>query len=390
VTDRKTVKLPFDLTEVVNDLRSEHYLQRASHVSHSSGNKLLHQIYYGIRPLLPLKVRKHLQKIHLRGWRDLAFPAWPVDTTVDQLMEKILRLTMKAQGIDRMPFIWFWPDGAAACSIMTHDVEEERGRAFCSQLMDINESFGIPASFQIVPERRYQVTADFLQGIKERGFEVNVQDLYHDGKLFRKHKEFRRRAAMINAYCRQYDASGFRSAILYRNQDWYDAFNFEYDMSVPNVAHLDPQRGGCCTVMPYFIGDMVELPVTTTQDHTLFNILNDYSLDLWKQQIEIILQKCGLISFIVHPDYILSERAQNTYKALLQLLTELRSERDVWIALPAEVNRWWRQRNQMTLASTHGRWEISGEGSERAQMAYATLEGEQLTYSLSEPAFYQV
>jgi hypothetical protein len=26
---------------------------------------------------------------------------------------------------------------------------------------------------------------------------------------------------------------------------------FAYDMSIPNVAHLDPQRGGCCTIMPF-------------------------------------------------------------------------------------------------------------------------------------------
>ena len=68
---------------------------------------------------------------------------------------------------------------------------------------------------------------------------------------------------------------------------WYDDLKFSYDMSVPNVAHLDPQRGGCCTVMPYFLGDILEIPVTTVQDYTLFSILDDYSIDLWKRQIEI-------------------------------------------------------------------------------------------------------
>jgi len=72
---------------------------------------------------------------------------------------------------------------------------------------------------------------------------------------------------------------------MYRNQDWYDSFDFSYDMSAPNVAHLDPMRGGCCTVMPYFIGKILELPVTTSQDYTLFHMLNDYSIDLWKQQL---------------------------------------------------------------------------------------------------------
>jgi len=67
---------------------------------------------------------------------------------------------------------------------------------------------------------------------------------------------------------------------MYRNGDWYDVFDFSYDMSVPNVAHLEPLRGGCCTVMPYFIGTILELPLTATQDYSLFHILNDYTLDL--------------------------------------------------------------------------------------------------------------
>ena len=63
-----------------------------------------------------------------------------------------------------------------------------------------------------------------------------------------------RGAAKINSYGRAWKAEGFRGAILYRRQEWFDAFDFSYDMSVPNVAHLDPQRGGCCTERRYFIG----------------------------------------------------------------------------------------------------------------------------------------
>jgi hypothetical protein len=62
---------------------------------------------------------------------------------------------MKAQGVKRLPFIWFWPDGFPSCTIMTHDVETIAGLEFCPQLMDLNDSFGIKASFQIVPEDRY-------------------------------------------------------------------------------------------------------------------------------------------------------------------------------------------------------------------------------------------
>jgi hypothetical protein len=37
---------------------------------------------------------------------------------------------------------------------MTHDLETERGKAFCTELMDIDDSFGIKASFQVVPGGR--------------------------------------------------------------------------------------------------------------------------------------------------------------------------------------------------------------------------------------------
>ena len=114
---------------------------------------------------------------------------------------------------------------------------------------------------------------------------------------------------------------------MYRNQDWYDEFEFSYDMSVPNVAHLDPMRGGCCTVMPYFVGDIVELPVTTTQDYSLFHILNDYSIDLWKQQVDLIKRRNGLMSFITHPDYLIERRARNVYESLLDYLRQMLERR---------------------------------------------------------------
>jgi hypothetical protein len=377
-----TVRLPFDPTEVITNLTHERYARGLSTANGDLGERLVRHLYYVVRPLLPLGVRSQMQKFYLRNWRDLRFPAWPVDPTVDVLMKTLLRLGMKAAGVQKTPFIWFWPDGASACSIMSHDVETEAGKQLCSKIMDMDDEFRIPASFQIVPEERYGVPRDFIDGIKARGFEVNVQDLNHDGRLFWRYDKFKEKAEKINQYGRKLGAVGFRSAVLYRNQEWYDLLDFEYDMSVPNVAHLDPQRGGCCTVMPYFIGDVLELPVTTTQDHSLFHILNDYSLDLWRHQIDLILKQNGLISFIIHPDYIVGDRAPAAYRSLLSELNQLRSERNVWIAHPREVNRWWRQRSEMRLVSNHGQLAIEGEGNQRARVAIASVEGDEIVYSL--------
>jgi hypothetical protein len=159
-------------------------------------------------------------------------------------------------------------------------------------------------------------------------------------------------------------------------------------MSVPNVAHLDAQRGGCCTVFPYFIGRLLELPTTTTQDYALFNYLRDYSLDLWKKQIALIREKHGLISILVHPDYILEKKERDVYLQLLRYLHELRMADDVWLATPALVNQWWRTRSALTLVADGSGWRIAGNGKERARLAYARLEGDSIRYEVaaSEPS----
>jgi hypothetical protein len=362
------LKLNFNPDEVIDNLRLERYcLSAASHPATS----FLGRSYYFVRPLLPVKLRRHLQKIRLNQWDQLKFPQWPVDKTVDNIMVDLLALSGRAQRVDRVPFIWFWPEGADSAAVLTHDVETRLGRDLCGTVMDIDDSFGIKAAFEIVPEKRYEVTPAFVDSIWSRGFEIAVHDLNHDGHLYADRQTFMERAARINTYRRQFRADGFRAAILYRNQAWYDALDFSYDTSVPNVAHLDPQRGGCCTVMPYFVGKLVELPVTLTQDYSLFHILNDYSIDLWQRQIELIMASHGLVNVIIHPDYSTTRRERHVFTQLLSYLAKLRTERNIWTALPKEVALWWRQRSAMRIVEDEAGIRIEGEGKERARLAYA-------------------
>jgi len=373
--------LPFDPEEITENLQRERYAAHFRERGRAT-NAVIRTIYYLLRPYLSVSVRKHMQRLHLRGWDKISFPEWPVDCTVDRIHRKRLMLAMKEQHVDKVPFIWFWPDDYASCAIITHDVEALGGKESCSRLMDLDESFGFRSSFQVVPEDRYPVSKAYLSSIADRGFEVNVHDLKHDGRLYADYEEFQRRAKRINEYAREFGAVGFRSGILYRNADWYDAFDFLYDMSIPNVGHLDPQRGGCCTVMPYFIGNLVELPLTCTQDYTLFHILKDYTIDLWKKQIELIRSHHGLVTILVHPDYVIQSREQAVYRDLLQHVANLRDADRMWTPLPRDVAKWWQQRSQMHLVCTEGRWRVDGEGSERARIAYAAIEGDYLTYTL--------
>src|SRR5207247_4027034 len=134
------------------------------------------------------------QRAYLGNWRKVSFPTWPVDSTVDKLRHEVLRLSMQAKGSQRIPFIWLWPEGAHNCLIMTHDVETSIGRDYTSSLMDIDASYSIKASFQVVPEGRYEIPNDYVNEIRRRGFELNIHDFNHDGHLFGDRREFLCRA----------------------------------------------------------------------------------------------------------------------------------------------------------------------------------------------------
>ena len=378
--------LPFDLGEVVTNLRLERYRHaRRVAVMRAATKAAAERAYYLFRPMLPVGVRKHLQQARLRGWQQIEFPRWPVDVTVDALMEHTMAALLRAADVTPLPFVWFWPEGAPTCTMVTHDVEGRTGLDFLSSLMQLDDEFGIKASYQLIPEGP-ECLATYAPAIRERGCEVNLHDLNHDGQLYRDRTVFLQRAERINEYAREYGCEGFRSGAMYREQSWYSAFNFQFDMSVPSVAHLEPQRGGCCTVMPYFVGDILELPLTTAQDYSMFFILGDYSTALWREQIAMIRARHGLVSVIAHPDYLVGERERRVYTELLEHLASMRDDGQTWIARPSEINRWWRARQQMTLTPAGTSWRIDGPDSHRARVAYASLDGGRVVYSLEPGA----
>lgn len=367
--------LPDDIDRCVRALRTERYIENAMDGSASGfrGKNTLHNLYYLFRPLLPVAVRKHLQRIALKGWDARPFPRWPTETLVDDLMFATWRLVLESAGVDRIPFIWLWPDNYRFAGMLTHDVETARGRDFCRELIGLEARFGVHSSFEIVPEDRYDVPNEFLDYVRDAGCEICLHGLNHDGHLFTSQEEFERRSRAIGVYAHRYGAHGFRSPIMYRQLEWIDKLPISYDMSVPNVAHLDPQRGGCCTVLPYFLDHVLELPLTTVQDYSLYHILREETATLWRQQLETIRSRHGLASFNLHPDYNLRLGRMSLYEELLSFLSEQQSQNGMWIALPGEIDRWWRQRGALQLVLEAGTWQIRGEGAERATIAWAVV-----------------
>jgi peptidoglycan/xylan/chitin deacetylase (PgdA/CDA1 family) len=378
--------LPFDPDEIVDNLRLEKYAKAANGVISyiSDSQSFSRRLYYAIRPLLPVRFRSILQRIALQNWEEIPFPAWPVDTTFEQFIACLWRLLLEVSGQHEIPFIWFWPSGFESCAIMTHDVETGAGQEFCPRILELEQEYGINSAFEFVPEVRYKISEEVFHAIRQAGGEVCVHGLNHDGRLFSSEVEFRRRAKLIDEYAAKWGATGFRSPVMYRNPAWYDAYEFSYDMSLPNVGHLDPQRGGCCTIFPFFIGNIVELPLTTVQDYSLYHIIGSDPMEMWAKQMDTVVAKNGLVSFIIHPDYTIEQSKQDLYRTLLHLISRYGEERKTWLTLPGEVDRWWRERNAMTLTQENGSWVIRGKNSDRACIAYARLENGNLAYMLPD------
>jgi hypothetical protein len=68
---------------------------------------------------------------------------------------------------------------------------------------------------------------------------------------------------------------------------------------------------------------------------------------------------------------------------LLDYLQQMVKRENIWVALPKEVNRWWRARSEMKLIKKDGDWEIQGAESDRARIAFAVLKGDRVTYEFA-------
>ena len=89
-----------------------------------------------------------------------------------------------------------------------------------------------------------------------------------------------------------------------------------------------------------------------------------------------------MISFIAHPDYLINRRARGVYETLIAYLRQFCDRNGIWVTVPGEVDRWWRARSGMQLVEDSEGWRIEGPGSERARVAYATIDNDRIFYNV--------
>jgi peptidoglycan/xylan/chitin deacetylase (PgdA/CDA1 family) len=335
--------------------------------------------YYAVKPLLPRPAQLALRRIYARRQARRRFPAWPIETLlVDELKER-LRAELEATGAERVPFLNFWPERRRFAFILTHDVEGMSGVENIPRLLEIERRYGLRSSWNFVAED-YPIDPELFSMLRAAGCEIGLHGLHHDGLLFVSRVGFAAQLPRIRRVMREWEAVGFRSPATHRKAAWMPELDCLYDSSFPDTDPFEPQPGGCCSIWPFFLHDLVELPITMPQDHTLFEILKETSIRRWVQKSNWLAQNHGLVNVLVHPDYLLSDQRLDLYEQLLVHLTELSGG---WHALPREVAWWWRMRANLQRmdATPVGSAAMAGL-SFQASTAHARREGGQIAFEL--------
>ena len=341
------VFVPFSLGEAYENYVSERWRKATRRKELSPGQLSL---FYRLKPLIPRPVQLAARRALVR-WQGLPeFPTWPLDESVVRLLRFYARCLLLASGASELRFRWFWPDSYLSALILTHDVESAEGLRLAVDIADLEEERGLRSSFNIVASW-YPIDRGIVRELRERGFELGVHGVYHDRSMFSGRRAFEAQQPALRKAVELLEAEGFRSPATHRVFEWLGDLPVSYDCSLPHSDPFEPQPGGCCSLWPFFIGDVVELPYTLPQDHTLFTLLRHRSIDVWVAQLERIERLNGLAQVLTHPDpgYLGNPRNRWLY---VELLDAVRERPSVWRVLPRDVAAWWRQRD----AGTQGPW----------------------------------
>ena len=140
---------------------------------------------------------------------------------------------------------------------------------------------------------------------------------------------------------------------MHHNLKWLHDLNVEYDASTFDTDPFEPQSDGVGTIFPFWVRKnaghtgYVELPYTLPQDFTLFVLMKERNIDIWKQKLDWIVEKGGMALLNVHPDYMkfdggklgIEEYPAEYYKEFLEHV-KTKYKGQYWHALPRDITHY--------------------------------------------------
>jgi hypothetical protein len=298
----------------------------------------MRRLYYLIKPWLPRRIQILIRNRRARFKINKYEGIWPIDECAGNA-----------------PANWKgWPEGKRFALVLTHDVERRGGLDQVKRLAELEIKQGFRSSFNFVPGD-YLVGDDLRNYLLANGFEVGVHGYTHkDGNLFRSERYFRKQAVKINTVLNEWGAVGFRTPCMYHDLEKVGRLNIEYDSSTFDTDPFEPQPDGVQTIFPFWVENQegkgfVELPYTLIQDFTLFIVLGEKDIGIWKKKVDWIAEKGGMALLLVHPDYLNFQPGEkNSENFPLRFYEELLSyiktkyHGEYWHRLPREVAVFWK------------------------------------------------
>ncbi|HEV3477926.1 MAG TPA: hypothetical protein VG144_00600 [Gaiellaceae bacterium] len=360
-----SVFLPFDPDEAIENLWTERYQLAVESPLRRVLRRYARRAYYRLRPLAPRALQIRLRRRYTAVQKRSAFPRWPVEPALHDLCELLLSKLADVAGAP-VPVLAAWPAEYSWALVLSHDVETEAGVDAVLELAEEERALGYRSSWNFVP-LRYSVADELLDRLREDGFEIGVHGLKHDGRDFSSRRVFRKRLPHIREYAKRWGAVGFRSPATHRVWEWMPELGFDYDSSYPDTDPYEPLPGGCCSWLPFFNNDQVELPITLPQDHTAFTILEELDGGLWLEKAAYLRERGGMALLLTHPDYMAQPDVRGAYRAFLQ---EFSMDESAWRALPREVAAWWRRRAASRIVAGRDGWTIVGPATREARIEW--------------------
>jgi peptidoglycan/xylan/chitin deacetylase (PgdA/CDA1 family) len=300
---------------------------------------LTYNVYYFLKPFIPRSLQVALRKRIVLKKRARYEHLWPIDP-----------------GSARKPANWTgWPEGKRFALVLTHDIESAKGADRCRAVVEMEKKLGFRSIFNFVAEE-YPLEETLFAYLRENGFEIGLHGLRHDGNLFRSKEGFLNQAPKINDYLKKWKVGGFRTPSMYKNLEWMSCLDIEYDMSTFDTDPFEPQPEGVGTIFPFWSQHNarkghVELPYTLPQDFTLFVLMGEKGIEIWKKKLDWIADQGGMALLITHPDYMniekdrcaIDEYPVALYEAFLEYVKK-QYEGQYWNPLPKAMARFWKER----------------------------------------------
>ena len=297
----------------------------------------LKNLYYAFRPFIPRRIQICLRRQLICRKKKRSEQIWPIDKRAGD-----------------PPKNWpGWPDNKKFALVLIHDVDYQQGHDKCLQLAHLEEGLGFHSSFNFVPER-YAVSQTLRKDLAIKGFEIGVHGLTHDGRLFSSRELFNKRAIKINQYLQEWDSKGFSSPSMHHKLDWMPAFNINHATSTFDTDPFEPQPDSARTIFPFCAPrnsssrKYIELPYTLPQDFTLFILMQERNINIWKKKLDWVAKMGGMALLNTHPDYMsfngtkpsFEEYPAEYYKEFLEYVAK-EYEGRYWHALPRDVSKFW-------------------------------------------------